>query len=86
LVRDRFPAATQAWLAGSVVGGEATATSHLDIMVLDETAVVHRESLRHEDWPVELFVNGGAGVRHFVAKDIAHRKPSTARLVLTVSN
>ena len=69
LVNDRFPAAVQAWLAGSVVRGTATATSDLDIdiTVLDETAVVHRESLRFEGWPVELFVNCEAGIRLFVA-------------------
>lgn len=81
LVRDRFPDAEQAWLAGSVVRGEATATSDLDITVLDETVLVHQESLCYEGWPVELFVNCEAGIRHFVAKDLSHRKPSTARLV-----
>ena len=81
LVHERFPAAVQAWLAGSVVRGNPTSTSDLDITVLDETTVAHRESLRFEGWPVELFVNCEAGIRHFVAKDITRRKPSTARLV-----
>lgn len=81
LVGERFPAATQAWLGGSVVLGEATATSDLDITVLDESAVVHRESLLFAGWPVELFVHSEASIRHFVAKDLAQRKPSMARLI-----
>jgi hypothetical protein len=81
LVGERFPAATQAWLGGSVVFGEATATSDLDITVLDESAVVHRESLLFEGWPVELFVHSEASIQHFVAKDLAQRKPTMARLI-----
>ncbi|MFJ9390052.1 nucleotidyltransferase domain-containing protein [Nocardioides sp. NPDC101246] len=81
LVGDRFPAATQAWLGGSVILGGATATSDLDITVLDKSAVVHRESLRFEGWPVELFVHSEASISHFVAEDLAQRKPTMARLV-----
>lgn len=81
LICERFPAATQAWLGGSVVLGEATATSDLDITVLDESAVVHRESLLFEGWPVELFVHSEASIKHFIAKDLAQRKPTMARLI-----
>lgn len=81
LVGERFPAATQAWLGGSVVLGDATATSDLDITVLDESAVVHRESLLFAGWPVELFGHSEASIRHVVAKDLAQRKPSMARLI-----
>jgi hypothetical protein len=81
LVGERFPAAVQAWLGGSVILGDATATSDLDITVLDESAEVHRESLLFEGWPVELFVHSEASIRHFVAKDLAQRKPSMARLI-----
>lgn len=81
LVRERFPGAEQAWLGGSVVMGGATPMSDLDITVLDETATVHRESLRRLGWPVELFVHTEASIRHFVTRDLAERKPTMARLV-----
>ncbi|MFE7224992.1 hypothetical protein ACFU7D_09440 [Nocardioides sp. NPDC057577] len=55
--------------------------SDLDITVLDATATVHRESLRHRGWPVELFVHTAASIRHFVSQDLAERKPTMARLV-----
>ncbi|MGY0390534.1 nucleotidyltransferase domain-containing protein [Nocardioides sp. WG-D5] len=81
LVLARFPDAEQAWLGGSVVLGGATPMSDLDITVLDPTAAAHRESLRHLGWPVELFVHTDASIRHFVAQNLAERKPTMARLV-----
>ncbi len=81
LVAERYPDALQAWLAGSVTSGTATDTSDLDITVLLEDVEVHRESLIHEGWPVELFVNVPTSVRHFVEKDLARRRPTMARLV-----
>ncbi|OIJ27683.1 hypothetical protein UG56_006695 [Nocardioides luteus] len=81
LVRERFPGAQQAWLGGSVVLGGATPMSDLDITVLDATATAHRESLRHQGWPVELFVHTEASIRHFVTRNQVERKPTMARLV-----
>jgi hypothetical protein len=83
LVARRFPGAEQAWLSGSVVLGGATRTSDLDITVLMEQVEVRRESLVHEGWPVELFVHTEASIRHFVAQDVARRRPTMARLVAT---
>ena len=83
LVSARFPDARQAWLAGSVVHGRATATSDLDVTVLLDETEVRRESLSHEGWPVELFVHTPASVRHFVGVDRARRRPTMARLVAT---
>jgi predicted nucleotidyltransferase len=81
LVVDRYPNAEQAWLGGSVVTGCATETSDLDITVLDESASAHRESIRYQDWPVELFVHTTSSIRFFVDQDLAQRKPTMARLV-----
>ncbi|HEX3221355.1 MAG TPA: nucleotidyltransferase domain-containing protein [Nocardioides sp.] len=81
LVTEQFPVAVQAWLAGSVTTGQATATSDLDVTVLLEEAVVHRESLVYDGWPVELFVHTAASIEHFVARDLARRRPTMARLV-----
>ena len=83
LVGDHFPDARQAWLAGSVVSGGATATSDLDITVLMTQTEPRRESLLHQGWRTELFVHTESSVRHFVAKDRARRRPTMARLVAT---
>ncbi|MBB6628293.1 nucleotidyltransferase domain-containing protein [Nocardioides sp. KIGAM211] len=81
LVAEQFPEARAAWLGGSVVLGGATPTSDLDVTVVLGEAVVHRESLTYSGWPVELFVHTEDSVRHFVAKDLARRRPTMARLV-----
>jgi hypothetical protein len=81
VVRERFPDALQAWLAGSVTTGRATSTSDLDVTVLLAEADVHRESLVHGGWPVELFVHTAASIEHFVAQDLGRRRPTMARLV-----
>jgi len=81
LVGERFPAATAAFLGGSVVRGGATATSDLDITVLRAEGEPYRESITYEGWPVELFVHTEESVRHYVAKDRAQRRPTMARLV-----
>jgi predicted nucleotidyltransferase len=86
LVVDRYPDAIQAWLAGSTTTGRETATSDLDVTVLlgDDLLAgieVHRESLEHAGWPVELFVHTAASIEHFVAQDLRRRHPTMARLV-----
>jgi hypothetical protein len=83
LVASLFPDARQAWLAGSVALGQDTATSDLDVVVLLDEVEVHRESRRHDGWPVELFVHTSASVRHFVAQDLLRRQPTMARMVAT---
>jgi predicted nucleotidyltransferase len=83
LVLERHPHAVQAWLAGSVSRGEGTPTSDLDVTVLIEDGEVHRETLDFEGWPVELFVNTADSIDHFLAKDLARRHPTMARLVAT---
>ena len=82
LVAERFPDAAAAWVAGSVVAGEATRTSDLDITVLlDDLDAPYRESTEYDGWPVELFVHTRASIDHFVAKDLDRRRPTMARLV-----
>jgi hypothetical protein len=82
-VAAQFPDARQAWLSGSVVLGRATSTSDLDVTVLLEEVKVRRESHIHQGWPVELFAHTESSIRHFVAKDLARRRPTMARLVST---
>ena len=81
LVLERFPAALQAWLSGSVVIGGATSTSDLDITVLLEEGQAGRQSLAFLGWPVEVFVHTTTSLRWFVARDVARRRPTMARLV-----
>ncbi|MFL6001270.1 MAG: nucleotidyltransferase domain-containing protein [Nocardioides sp.] len=82
LVAQRFPEARAAWLAGSVVSGEATPTSDLDITVLlPGPPAPFRESLVHDGWPVELFVHTQESVSHWIEKDLERRRPTLVRLI-----
>lgn len=83
LVVERFPLARQAWLAGSVVRGEATETSDLDIPVLLDDADPHRETLTYRGWLVEVFVHTEESIYRFLARDVARRRPTLARMVST---
>ena len=81
VVERDHPTCLAAFLAGSVVRGEATATSDLDIMVIvPEGSPTYRESFRAFDWPVEVFVHTSSEHRQFVAKDAARRRPSTSMM------
>lgn len=82
LIAERFPDALAAWLGGSVVRGDATATSDLDITVLlSGPPAPYRESLIYADWPVELFVHSHSSLEHYREKDLLRRQASIFRLV-----
>lgn len=82
LVLAHFPQVRAAWLGGSVALGTPTATSDLDITVLlAGPPAPYRESLNHEGWPVELFVQTEESVAHFRAAERVARRPATARLI-----
>ncbi|MET7370811.1 nucleotidyltransferase domain-containing protein [Streptomyces sp. NPDC005566] len=74
LVRDRFPAARAAFLAGSVLTDRRTPTSDLDIVVLlDGPPAPSRENLLYRGWPVELFLQTEAVWRTFADQETAKR-------------
>lgn len=82
LVKERFPEARAAWLAGSVIAGTATSTSDLDLTVLlDGPPAPYRESVRCAAWPVELFVHTSESVELWLARDLARRRPTLGRLI-----
>ncbi|QXQ98244.1 nucleotidyltransferase domain-containing protein [Streptomyces sp. WY228] len=74
LVRDRFPAARAAFLAGSVLTDRRTPTSDLDIVVLvDDPLAAGRENLMYRGWPVELFVQTESRWHAFADQETAKR-------------
>lgn len=81
LVAEQYPHAQAAYLAGSSVTGESTATSDLDIVVvLDGQPAPYRRTLRYAGWVVELFVQTSTSLRHYWNKDLANRKPALLRM------
>lgn len=82
LVQRDFPDCLAAFMAGSVVRGEATATSDLDIMVIvPDDHPVYRSSFHADGWPIEVFVQTLAAHRYFTEQDAARRVASTSRMV-----
>ncbi len=66
---EKYPAADVIFLAGSVVRGEGTKTSDLDIVVLYESmSNAYRDSYFCGGWPVEAFVHDPQTFNYFVQK------------------
>ena len=80
-VKHAFPTCDAAFLGGSVVRGEATVTSDLDIVVVTpEKQAAYRQSSYASGWPVEAFVHTPASYREFFASDVQRRRPSLPRM------
>ncbi len=72
-----YPDCRAAFLAGSVVRGDHTPTSDLDIVIVTgRPEAPFRESLYFGGWPVEAFVHTPESIRRYFANDIARRRPS----------
>ena len=73
MLRDRYAQADSAFVAGSVMRGEATASSDLDIVVLyPRLERSYRESFVRDGWPIETFVHDEETIEYyFIEKDLA---------------
>lgn len=83
-IAQRYPGADAIFLAGSIVRGDGTATSDLDIVVVTahDKKAPYRESLILEQWPVELFVHTVESLECFFQRDIAERNPSLPQMCI----
>ncbi len=82
LVAECFPDARAAWLGGSIVRGDATSSSDLDITVLTQgRPAPYRHSVHYREWPVELFVHTESSLSYYCGKDQQRRQPTMMRLV-----
>lgn len=83
LWHERFSDALALFCAGSVIRGDGTAHSDLDIVVLFEhVPQAHRESLIVDGWPVELFVHDYQTLAYFVDSDCKGHRPSLATMLV----
>lgn len=77
VVKAHYPECDAALLAGSVVRGQATEMSDLDLVVVTARAgAPFRESVVAHGWPVEAFVHTRASLTRFFASDAQSRIPS----------
>ncbi|KAA0548199.1 nucleotidyltransferase domain-containing protein [Bacillus sp. BGMRC 2118] len=81
-IKTHFKACDGAILAGSVVRGEYTSTSDLDLVVFDSSLMKsYRESLISYEWPIEVFVHSFDSYKEFVKQDIDRGRPSLPRML-----
>jgi predicted nucleotidyltransferase len=81
--RERYAGARVIFLAGSVMRGEATPTSDLDIVVVFEKLPnAYREAFTFGGWPVEAFVHDAETLRHFFERERKRGLPSLMRMVI----
>lgn len=70
------------FLAGSVMRGEATPTSDLDIVVVYERLPnAHREAFVYRGWPVEAFVHDAETLEQFFESDRKRGLPAMMSMV-----
>lgn len=76
-IDQHFPECTAAFLAGSTLRGEATATSDLDIVIITRReGTPYRESFMAFGWPIEVFVHDSNSYRVYFASDARERTPA----------
>jgi predicted nucleotidyltransferase len=79
---NHFPNCHGALLAGSVVRGEATETSDLDIVIFDKNLkTAYRESVFEFGWNIEVFVHNLTSYKEFFKSDCERARPSLPKMV-----
>ncbi|MGD6831274.1 nucleotidyltransferase domain-containing protein [Sutcliffiella halmapala] len=81
-ISKHFPDCDGALLAGSVVRGEETETSDLDVVIFDRKLhSSYRESLIDFGWNIEVFVHSLISYKDFFKSDYERARPSMPRMV-----
>lgn len=79
---ERYPESEVIFLSGSVIRGESTPMSDLDLVVVfRELENAYRESFRFDDWPVEAFVHDPETLNYFFHMDRDSGVPSLPNMV-----
>ena len=84
LFDDRYPNARVLFLAGSIVRGEGTPFSDLDLVVIfDQLPAAYRESFHFQDFAIEAFVHDPETLNYFFFEvDGPSGIPSLAQMIL----
>ncbi|GEN83393.1 nucleotidyltransferase [Sporosarcina luteola] len=81
-VDEYFPHCQAALLAGSVIRGEDTSTSDLDIVIFDSRIeIAYRETHIENGWPIEVFVHSLTSYKTYFRSDAERARPSLPRMV-----
>lgn len=79
---SRFPSAMFAVVAGSIIRGEGTVTSDIDLVVVFERLdAAWREAFTADGFPVEAFVHDPETLNWFIDKDIDDGYPCIVHMI-----
>lgn len=82
LLDTRYDGAAFAFAAGSIMRGEGTYLSDIDLVVVfDHLDMARRESFIVEDVPIEAFVHDPGTLAWFIDEDIARGCPSILNMI-----
>lgn len=82
VLRTRYPDAAFAYVAGSIMRGEGTYLSDIDLVVIyDQLDAARRESFMSEGVPVEAFVHDLGTLAWFINEDANRGRPSMLNMV-----
>lgn len=82
IVKHRYSGAACAFVAGSIMRGQGTTSSDIDLVVVfDRLDAAWRESFVHEGFPVEAFVHDPATLAWFMDEDARNGHPVLAHMV-----
>jgi hypothetical protein len=84
ILASRYPNARVIFLAGSIVRGEGTPYSDLDLVVIfDRLPAAYRESFHFQGFPVEAFVHDPETLNYFLSEiDRPSGIPALAQMIL----
>jgi hypothetical protein len=84
IFESKYPDASVVFLAGSIVRGEGTPCSDLDLVIIfDKLPAAYRESFYFQDFPVEAFVHDPETLNYFLDEiDRPSGIPSLAQMIL----
>lgn len=78
----RFAGAEFAFVAGSIMRGEGTAWSDIDLVVVFSSLErAWRESFVHDGFPVEAFVHDPETLKYYLSRDIESGCPAMINMV-----
>ncbi len=85
VLKTFHPNARCAFISGSITRGQGTATSDIDLAILygDDFTDIHRDTIIHQGWLVELFVHNEQAQNYFFDKDIKKGTGTMVHMVAT---
>jgi len=83
VVEEIYPNCDGALMAGSIIRGEGTETSDIDLIIYDDSiSKGYRESYFFEDVPIEVFIHSKESFEYFFYFDCKKKMPSLPVMVM----